>query len=109
MLNITPENVGLKLCINHTRSAGVKLYVHRPNCSVFKSSFMHRATILWNSLPYSVCMHAILFTSNVSFNVTGRRMGLGRPWAIPILFSIIAYMYLLLICEWKINLSYYYY
>ena len=36
-------------------------------------------------------------------------MGLGRPWAIPILFSIIAYMYLLLICEWKINLSYYYY
>ena len=54
MLNITPENVGLKLCINHTRSAGVKLYVHRPNCSVFKSSFMHRATILWNSLPYSV-------------------------------------------------------
>ena len=54
------------------------------------------------------CMHAILFTSNVSFNVTGRRMGLGRPWAIPILFSIIAYMYLLLICEWKINLSYYY-
>ena len=52
--NVPPESVGLTLSYNNTRSRGIKLHVPRPLCSVFKSSFMYRATTLWNSLPYNV-------------------------------------------------------
>ena len=46
MLSITPESVGILLCRNNTRSEGVKLFVPRPNFSLFKTSFMYRATCL---------------------------------------------------------------
>ena len=54
MLNVNAEDVGLQLSCANTRSVGIKLFVHRPLCSLFKTSFIYRSTALWNALPFNI-------------------------------------------------------
>ncbi len=61
-LAVSHNMFGLSVCNNNTRSAGIKLSVPRPYCSVFKTSFMYRGTHLWNSLPNNVLLSPNLST-----------------------------------------------
>ena len=68
MFSVSPASVGLNLCHNNTRSANIKLTVPRPNFTLFKSSFMYRAVVLYNSLPYDILLtrNSSLFKNRVA-------------------------------------------
>jgi hypothetical protein len=78
MLVITPECIGLTLCRTSTRTAGIKLVLPRPYCSLFKTSFMYRAANLWNSLPYYVLDARNLYMFKELVMTFWVRKGLGR-------------------------------
>ena len=71
MLNMSITSLGLQISTNNTRSQGVKLFVHRPYCTLFKNSFCHRATVLWNSLPTHVitCTSLAMFKRRLSLHL----------------------------------------